>query len=201
MTRKTIIVCLLIAVLMGIVLVGFSQLFNAEQDGISASISNSDGAKPPSMMPLNEKPRSLKPVSFVNAEGSDFDLSHWRGKFVLLNIWATWCAPCREEMPTLDNLQQQLGGRDFEVVALSIDRAGVGVVEKFYKKIGIKHLSIYVDQTMKASTDLGAYGLPTTLLISPEGLELGRLAGPATWDSPEMVSFLRDLMTQKAKEN
>ena len=104
-------------------------------------------------------------------------------------------------MPTLDNLQQQLGGPEFEVVALSIDRAGVGVVEKFYKKIGIKHLSIYVDQTMKASTDLGAYGLPTTLLISPEGLELGRLAGPATWDSAETISFLRALITQKSKEN
>ncbi|WP_339635159.1 TlpA disulfide reductase family protein [uncultured Sneathiella sp.] len=201
MTRKGIIVSLLIAVLVGVVLIGFSRLFNAEQDGISASISNSGSGKPPTMMPLNEKPRSLKPISFANAEGDDLDLSHWRGKFVLLNIWATWCAPCREEMPTLDNLQQQLGGPEFEVVALSIDRAGVGVVEKFYKKIGIKHLSIYVDQTMKASTDLGAYGLPTTLLISPEGLELGRLAGPATWDSAETISFLRALITQKSKEN
>ncbi|WP_340152124.1 TlpA disulfide reductase family protein [uncultured Sneathiella sp.] len=201
MTRKAIIVSLLIAVLVGVVLVGFSQIFNAEQDSFSVSISNGDSAKPPSMMSLNEKPRSLKPISFTDAEGSDLDLSHWRGKFVLLNIWATWCAPCREEMPTLDSLQQQLGRPDFEVVALSIDRAGVGVIEKFFEEIGIKHLGIYVDQTTKVSTDLGAYGIPTTLLISPEGLELGRLAGPAVWDSPEMISYLRALISQKAKEN
>ena len=201
MTRKAIIVSLLIVVLVGVVLVVFNQRYNAEQDSLSASVSNSDSGKPSNMIPLNEKPRSLKPVSFVDAEGSDLDLSHWRGKLVLLNIWATWCVPCREEMPTLDSLQQQLGGPDFEVLALSIDRAGVGVIEKFYKKIGIKHLGIYVDQTMKASTDLGAYGLPTTLLISPEGLELGRLVGPATWDSPEMIAFLSALITQKAKES
>jgi thiol-disulfide isomerase/thioredoxin len=201
MTRKAIIVSLLIAVLIGVGLIGFSQIFNAEQDSFSASISNDGNGKSLSMMPLNETPRSIRPVSFMNAEGSNLDLSHWRGKFVLLNIWATWCAPCREEMPTLDSLQQQLGGPDFEVVALSIDRAGVGVIEKFFKEIDIKHLGIYVDQTMKASTDLGAYGIPTTLLISPEGLEIGRLPGPATWDSPEMIAFLRALITQKAKEN
>ena len=84
MTRKGIIVSLLIAVLVGVVLIGFSRLFNAEQDGISASISNSGSGKPPTMMPLNEKPRSLKPISFANAEGDDLDLSHWRGKFVHL---------------------------------------------------------------------------------------------------------------------
>ncbi len=201
MTRKSIIVSLLITVLVGVVLVGFSQIFNTEQDSFSAPISNGDSAKPPNMMSLNKKPLSIKPISFTDAEGSDLDLSHWRGKLVLLNIWATWCAPCREEMPTLDSLQQQLGGPGFEVVALSIDRAGIGVIEKFFKEIGIKYLGIYVDQTMKASTDLGAYGIPTTLLISPEGLELGRLAGPAVWDSPEMISFLRDLIPQKAKEN
>ncbi|MEH6527949.1 MAG: redoxin domain-containing protein [Sneathiella sp.] len=200
MTRKVIITCMLLAGLVGVVLFGSNQFFNADQDSLAMSGSNSDRNKPSDMIPMNENPRPLKSVSFTNAKGDALDLSNWRGKFVLLNIWATWCAPCREEMPTLDNLQQQLGGPDFEVVALSIDRAGVGVIKKFYNKIGIKHLGIYVDQTMKASTDLGTYGLPTTLLISPEGLELGRLAGPAKWDSPEMVAFLRPLITHEIQE-
>ncbi|WP_219821614.1 TlpA family protein disulfide reductase [Sneathiella aquimaris] len=200
MTRKIVIVCLIVVGLLGVVLLEPISLFNADQDDDTASVSDSKGRTSLEVMSLYEKPRSLNPISFTDVESSDLDLSHWRGKFVLLNIWATWCAPCREEMPTLDNLQRQLGGKNFEVVALSIDQAGVPAIQKFYTKIGIKHLAIYVDQTMKASTDLQTYGIPTTLLISPEGHELGRLVGPATWDNPEMLTFLRRIVNPKTLE-
>lgn len=200
MTRKIVIVCLIVVGLLGVVLLEPISLFNADQDDDTASVSDSKGRTSLEVMSLYEKPRSLNPISFTDVESSDLDLSHWRGKFVLLNIWATWCAPCREEMPTLDNLQRQLGGKNFEVVALSIDQAGVPAIQKFYTKIGIKHLAIYVDQTMKASTDLQTYGIPTTLLISPEGHEPGRLVGPATWDNPEMLTFLRRIVNPKTLE-
>jgi thiol-disulfide isomerase/thioredoxin len=140
---------------------------------------------------LLEEPRPLPTVSFVDGTGRAMTLADFRGKVVLLNVWATWCGPCREEMPTLDRLQAELGDPDFQVVPLSIDRAGLKVVRDFYDEVGLKHLGIYVDSSGKASRDLGAVGLPTTLLLDREGRELGRLVGPAEWDSPEVVAFIR----------
>ncbi|MER8783904.1 TlpA family protein disulfide reductase [Mesorhizobium sp. M1006] len=109
----------------------------------------------------------------------------------MLNIWATWCAPCRKEMPTLDRLQAKLGGPDFEVIALSMDRGGPDIVKKFFAEIGVEHLALNIDTTGKAMFTLGALGLPMTLLIDREGKEIGRLIGPAEWDSPEMMAFIR----------
>jgi thiol-disulfide isomerase/thioredoxin len=133
----------------------------------------------------------LPEVQFENGQGEAMTLADFRGKVVLLNIWATWCAPCRREMPTLERLQAQLGGPDFEVVALSIDRKGLSVVKEFYDELSLRELGMYVDASAKASRELSALGVPTTLLIDREGNELGRLAGPAEWDSPEMVAFIR----------
>jgi thiol-disulfide isomerase/thioredoxin len=119
-------------------------------------------------------------------------LDDLRGKFVLLNVWATWCVPCRKEMPTLDRLQEQLGGPDFEVVALSVDKGGAEAVRRFYDQIGIRRLSVRVaadpDDLLAA---LGVYGVPTTLLVDRQSREIGRLVGPANWDSKEMIDFLR----------
>ena len=149
------------------------------------------GAQAPAGFAVHESPRPLPEIQFENGQGEAMSLADFRGKVVLLNIWATWCAPCRREMPTLERLQAELGGPDFEVVALSIDRKGLPVVEDFYQELGLRDLGIYVDASGKASRELSALGVPTTLLIDREGNELGRLAGPAEWDSPEMVSFIR----------
>lgn len=146
---------------------------------------------------LLEEPRPLPAVDFIDGDGRATTLAVFHGKVVLLNIWATWCVPCREEMPTLDRLQAELGGADFEVVALSIDRMGLDVVRDFYDEIGIKHLAMYLDSSGKASRELGAVGLPTTLLVDHEGRELGRLVGPAEWDSPEVVAFIRRHLERK----
>lgn len=102
-------------------------------------------------------------------------------------------------MPTLDRLQAALGGADFQVVALSIDRQGLPAVRKFYTEIGIRHLDMHVDGSGKAARDLGAVGLPTTLLIDRAGGEIGRLVGPAEWDAPEMIAFIRRRIDQKQK--
>lgn len=155
----------------------------------------------PNAVPLHDTSQLLPTIFFADEHGNALTLDRWRGKVVLLNVWATWCAPCRHEMPTLDRLQAKLGSGRFEVVALSIDRAGVGVVRKFFNEIGIRHLGIFIDETMKASRDLRILGLPGTLLIGPDGRELGRLIGPAEWDTPEMVAFFESVIAgQTGKE-
>jgi len=141
---------------------------------------------------MHEAPQPLPGVTFDDGNGQALTLADFKGRTVLLNIWATWCVPCREEMPTLDALEAELGGPGFEVVALSVDRAGPEVVRKFYEEIGIRHLGLYIDASMQASFDLGAPGLPTTLLIDGEGRELGRLIGPTEWDTREMIAFLKN---------
>jgi thiol-disulfide isomerase/thioredoxin len=156
------------------------------------------GAPAPAGFAVHESPRPLPRIQFENGQGEAISLADFRGKVVLLNIWATWCAPCRREMPTLERLQAELGGPDFQVVALSIDRKGVPVVKEFYEELGLQELGIYVNASGKASRGLSALGVPTTLLIDREGNELGRLAGPAEWDSPEMVAFIRGYIEQRS---
>lgn len=144
---------------------------------------------------IHDAPQPLPEIAFEGGYGQALTLANFNGKTVLLNIWATWCVPCREEMPTLDALEAQLGGPGFEVVPLSVDRAGSAVVRRFYTEIGIQHLKLYIDASMQASFNLAAVGLPTTLLIDAEGRELGRLVGPAEWDTPEMIAFLNTHLT------
>lgn len=153
-------------------------------------------AEGPNAVPLHDTPLPLPAISFADEHGNPLTLDRWRGKVVLLNVWATWCAPCRHEMPTLDRLRAMLGSERFEVVALSIDRAGVGVVRRFFDEIGIQHLGIFIDATMKASRALRIFGLPGTLLIGPDGRELGQLIGPAEWDTPEMVAFFNQVIAK-----
>lgn len=145
---------------------------------------------PPKNFAVHDKPRTLPEVRFVNAEGRPLTLTHFRGKVVLLNIWATWCGPCRREMPSLDRLQAKLGSPAFEVVALSIDRAGIDAVRPFYEELKLEKLAIYIDRSAKVTRQLAVVGIPTTLLIDAEGREIGRLAGPAEWDVPEFVTFI-----------
>ena len=140
---------------------------------------------------LLDPPRALPELRFVDGEGRPLTLADFRGKVILLNIWATWCIPCLREMPTLDRLQAKLGGPRFEVVVLSIDIGGVGVVKKFYRALRLEALGIYVDKTTRARTALGITGIPTTLLIDRQGREIGRFAGPAEWDSQEAIKTIR----------
>ena len=137
--------------------------------------------------------KPAKPVAqfeFKDSEGRTRTLVDYRGRIVLLNLWATWCAPCRREMPTLDRLQEMMGGPEFEVVALSLDKADKKKVVRFLKEIGTTHLTYYQDQTFKAARALKTIGLPTTLLIDREGREIGRLIGPAEWDSWEALALI-----------
>ena len=154
--------------------------------------------KPPCASSSPAKGTNAKEVpalEFQDGAGRARSLAEFRGRVVLLNIWATWCAPCREEMPALDRLQAKLGGPEFEVVALSIDRQGTEVVRKFFADVGVKSLGIYIDPSAQSMSRLGVVGLPTTLLIDREGREIGRRAGPAKWDAAQSIEDLRRLMS------
>ncbi len=135
--------------------------------------------------------KPIKPFSFLDAEGRKTDLSDFSGRMIVLNLWATWCTPCVTEMPSLDRLQATLGGRGFQVVALSLDRNGRARVEPFLKKLDVRNLALYLDPSGTAMSALDIKALPTTLLIGPDGQELGRVEGAVEWDSPAVVSFLR----------
>jgi thiol-disulfide isomerase/thioredoxin len=167
---------------------------------LTIALSEALAQAPPPMFSMHAAPRSLPEIRFENAEGKAMSLADFRGSVVLLNIWATWCAPCRREMPTLDRLQATLGGLDFQVVALSIDRKGLPVVKEFYEELGLQELGMYIDETGAAQRALSVLGLPTTLLLDREGNEIGRLLGPAEWDSPEMLAFFRDYLERTAAE-
>jgi thiol-disulfide isomerase/thioredoxin len=139
-------------------------------------------------------PEPLVEIAFKDGEGRDLTLKSRQGRFVLLNLWATWCAPCRKEMPALDRLQAALGSDRFEVVALAVDKAGVEGARKFFDETGVRSLAIYVDTTVRAGTTLKTIGLPTTLLIDAQGREIGRLTGPAEWDSAEAKRLIRTVV-------
>jgi thiol-disulfide isomerase/thioredoxin len=141
-----------------------------------------------------DQPHALPEVRFQDDQGRDLTLGDFRGRVVVLNVWATWCVPCRKEMPTLDRLQARLGGKDFLVVALSLDRKGVEAVRGFYQEVGVENLAVYVDPSGRGSRGLGLPGVPTTLLIDQEGREVARKMGEAEWDGPEMVSLVERTM-------
>ncbi len=143
-----------------------------------------------------ETHRDLPELAFNDEENKPVTLADFRGKVVLLNIWATWCVPCRKEMPTLDALQAELGSGQFEVVALSIDHAGIGVVGKFYRETGVRHLRKFIDPSMQSTSTLGIDSVPTTLLIGHDGREIGRLVGASEWNSQAMM----DLITRAIDE-
>lgn len=138
-----------------------------------------------------EEPEPIPEHEFMREDGITASLADFKGKVVLLNIWATWCGPCRHEMPTLDRLRTLLGGDDFDVVALSIDRGDVEVVRSFFRETGIENLEIYIDHAGKTARALKVAGLPTTFLIDRYGRKAGMFVGPAEWDSPDAISFLR----------
>lgn len=140
-------------------------------------------------------PRELGPLRFSDAQGAQRSLAGFLGRVVLLNVWATWCPPCREEMPTLDRLQAMLGGPGFEVVTVSIDGEGLPVVQAFFRQIGIRHLHPYIDTFREVGT-LGAIGIPLTLLIDRDGREAARKFGPAAWDDRGIVATIRRHLTE-----
>jgi len=142
-------------------------------------------------------PRPAPDAPFTDAAGKVLGLAKFRGKVVLLNFWATWCAPCKREMPALDRLQKALVGSRFEVIALSLDRTGLKVVRPFFEEIGIKNLAIYLDTPGRVQRAFNITRFPTTVLVDARGFEVGRLEGPAEWAAPEARALIRFFMEKR----
>src|SRR5580658_5114034 len=138
------------------------------------------------------EPRRAEPFAFEREDGGKLTLADFKGRALLLNLWATWCVPCRAEMPALDRLQAKDGGADFEVVAINVDTARLERAPAFLNEIGVKNLTRYADPSADAFEALRlagkALGLPTSLLIDKDGCEVGVVAGPANWDKPDAVA-------------
>jgi thiol-disulfide isomerase/thioredoxin len=147
---------------------------------------------------IKPKPLDLPAFTFAGAGGEPKSLADFSGKIVLLNIWAAWCVPCREEMPALDRLQTRLGGKDFQVVAINIDKGGPDKARKFLEETGADHLALYTDPSGKLFSTLRAVGMPTTLIIGRDGREIARLIGPADWASAEAVAVIEAAIAAKA---
>jgi thiol-disulfide isomerase/thioredoxin len=140
------------------------------------------------------RPLRLPDLAFRDADGGARQLSDWRGRTVLVNLWATWCVPCRQEMPALDALQAKLGGPQFEVVAINIDTRDPDKPRAWLKDAGITRLAYFADPDAKAFQDLKvagrAIGMPTSVLVDPAGCEIGTIAGPAEWASDDAVKLV-----------
>jgi thiol-disulfide isomerase/thioredoxin len=153
--------------------------------------------EPPRNFVLLDEPKAVAAINFEDGQGHARSLAEFKGKVVLLNIWATWCIPCRKETPALDRLQTSLGGLDFEVAPISIDRGGRDTVAKFYAETGIRNVAMYIDASGQAVRKLDAVGLPTTLIINRAGYEIDRIIGPLEWDTPQIADLLRHIVLKQ----
>ncbi|MBV9556407.1 MAG: TlpA family protein disulfide reductase [Pseudolabrys sp.] len=143
---------------------------------------------------IAEKPLKLPVLAFNDAAQKPRTLADWKDRVVLLNLWATWCVPCRKEMPALEALQKRLGGPDFEVVAVNIDTRNLDKPKSWLSEVGVTGLDYYADPSGKIFQDLKsigrAFGMPTTLLVDRNGCELGTIAGPAEWASGDAIKLI-----------
>src|SRR5882724_13383023 len=147
-------------------------------------------------------PLRLPDLAFEDAEGKPRKLSDWRGKTVLVNLWATWCVPCRKEMPALDSLQTKLSGPNFEVVAINIDTRNPEKSLNFLKDANLTRLGAFNDKNAKVFQDLKAVGralgMPTSVLVSGQGCEIATISGPAEWDSADAVKLIKAAVSPAA---
>ncbi|MFW2543158.1 TlpA family protein disulfide reductase [Primorskyibacter sp. 2E107] len=133
-------------------------------------------------------------ADFITFEGAPLNLSDWQGKWTLVNFWATWCAPCRHEMPMLSALQDELGGDTFEVVTIATSRNPPAKMKAFFEEIGVSNLPLHRDPKSTLARQMGILGLPVTVILNPEGEEVGRLTGDADWSSEEAKAVLTALI-------
>lgn len=145
---------------------------------------------------FKDDPMALPEYTFNGADGEELSFKSFNGKVILLNLWATWCAPCRKEMPELDRLQADLGSDKFEVVAISVDRGSPDKSRAFLKEINAKALKLYHDPTAQLGFSLKTIGMPSTLLVDAEGRELGRLVGPAEWHSADAIRLIKSFLAK-----
>jgi len=148
---------------------------------------------------FHSEPKAISAKAYVKEDGSEGALTDHAGKTVLLNFWATWCAPCRHEMPMLSDLQTELGGETFEVVTLATGRNSLPGMKKFFDEISVKNLPLHKDPKQAIARDMGVLGLPITVILNPAGEEIARMRGDADWSSDNAKEILRAILTKHAE--
>lgn len=143
---------------------------------------------------VHAEPTAVPEAAFGHLDGGEFRMADFQGKWLLVNFWATWCAPCRKEMPSLDRLQADLGGPSFEVLTIATGRNAPEAMRRFFEETQVTHLPLYIDPRNALAAPMGVMGLPVTVLIDPDGREAARLIGEAEWDSPEARAILAAFM-------
>jgi len=176
---------------------------NAEQSRqVDVAAANGEAVKAPGgdgfeKLVRADEPGPVPAITFTDGDGKEQTLSDWRGQVLLVNLWATWCAPCKVEMPSLDRLQAKLGGPDFKVLPISLDWSGPEKPRTFLEREKLTNLPLYLDNTRGIMNKVGATGLPLSILIDREGREIARLAGAAEWDSAEAEALIRKAIDGK----
>ena len=145
---------------------------------------------------IHDAPAPASELPFERADGTEGSLADYAGRHVVLNFWATWCAPCREEMPSLQNLQDQLGGESFTVVTLATGFNQPQAIRRFFEETGVTDLTQHRDINQQIAREMGVFGLPITVILDPEGREIARLRGDAHWDSPEAIAVIEALLSR-----
>ncbi len=198
--KKNLLVLIVLAALAGIAGIYGFQPPESKIDPAPVAVEG-EGLKPyatGALAALLVKKERVAPagIVFKTGDGKDVKLEDWKGRVVLVNLWATWCGPCRKEMPALNELQKQLGSKDFEVVAISVDLKGAEASAAFLKETGVDALALYIDPKVTLLNLFQAPGLPVTILIDRQGREAARLVGPAEWASPEAIALIKAAMAE-----
>lgn len=145
---------------------------------------------------FHSEPKDVSQVAFSDPDGGVHQLADWQGKYIAVNFWATWCAPCRKEMPSLQQLQETYGGDDFEVVTIATSRSKLPAIRRFFDEVEITSLPILMDPKMELARDMAVLGLPITIILNPEGQEIARLRGDAEWFSNSAQAIIAGLIAQ-----
>ena len=140
------------------------------------------------------EPTEVPSTTFTDVTGAEHSLADWQGKYVLVNFWATWCAPCRKELPALDALNRDFGGDDFEVVTIATGRNLVPAIERLFAEVGVESLPILLDPKLALSREMGVLGLPVSVILDPEGREIARMSGDAEWNSDSARAIIGALL-------
>jgi thiol-disulfide isomerase/thioredoxin len=165
---------------------------------LSAEVAAEDGKTKFGEFIAQTPPQPAPEVAFTDTDGNPANLARFKGKPIVVNFWATWCAPCLKEMPSLERLQARLDGR-LSILAISEDRAGAKVVSPFLANLGLEKVKVYLDPKSAVGRAFAVRGLPTSVVIDAEGRVVGRVEGGAEWDSAAMLAALEPLLPRSPR--